>query len=62
MEEKFFLTDENYLNQALRILIYHYWDESKIGNIMFKLSSLYLKHKNNKKAISFFEKCLLIEK
>ena len=62
MEEERFPSAEYYLNEALRILTCIHGNESEAGNIMFKLASLYLKHKNSKKAITFFEKCLLIEK
>ena len=45
MEEERFVTAECYLNEALRILICIHGNESEAGNIMFKLASLYLKHK-----------------
>ena len=62
MEEERFVTAEYYLNEALRILTCLHENESEARNIMFKLASLYLKYKNSKKAITFFEKYFLIEK
>ena len=55
MEEERFVTAEYYLNEALCILICIHRDGSEAENIMFKLASLYLKHKNNNKVITFFE-------